>query len=209
MLVPSYKLLFIHIPRTGGTSIETRFRIDLLKIQAPQEVYGKTCPAENAIYHLNNRQHYPIRFFDHIEDIDEYFKFSFIRNPFDRLVSVYEYSVLKKRYSFTQLVMLLPILSQRNKTFSPSIYCHLTPQHKFLNSDNHKVDVIGRFENLLEDFKNIALHNNLPVKELPHFFKTDRKPYPEYYNPITRKIVQFVYRRDLRLYGYRFDKQKS
>ena len=64
------RFVFVHIPKTGGQSIEKSFQWKGLR-HRPFEYY------ENKVVNLK-----------------EYFKFTFVRNPFDRLVSSYVYIIL-------------------------------------------------------------------------------------------------------------------
>lgn len=200
MLIPSYKALFIHIPRTGGTSIEGYFRKEIIK-KRPKEIYGKNCLQEYKKYHLNGRQHFPLKYFDRYDGIDDYFKFTFVRHPFDRLVSAYEYS-FKKIYSFNffiKVILRLPVLSNG---FSASHITHLKPQHQFIGSNKLKLEFFGRFENLEADFRKIQIKMGLEPKKIPHTFKTKRKPYQDYFNKKTKSIAERVYRKDFKLFDY-------
>ena len=83
------------------------------------------------------------------------------------------------------------------------------PQYKFLcdpGSQTPKVDFIGRFECLNEDFAYVQkkLESQASLQLLN---KTDgsKKDYREFYTDATRKIVADVYREDIRIFGYDFD----
>ena len=70
MISHKHKCIFIHIPKCAGTSVEVNF----------SNKHSNHCPV--AVF----ARKYPRKF-------KNYFKFSFVRNPFDRLVSVYAYYV--------------------------------------------------------------------------------------------------------------------
>ena len=78
---------------------------------------------------------------------------------------------------------------------------HWNPQINFLPFDP---DYIGRFENLQEDLDNICNQINIPKQQLPHTNKTNHKPYREYYNDHTIKMVQEIYKGDLQKFNYDF-----
>ena len=65
---PRYRCFFIHIPRTGGNSIASTI-LDGRTAHTPYFVYQRAYP----------------------DEFDEFFKFCFVRNPWDRLVSAYFY----------------------------------------------------------------------------------------------------------------------
>ncbi len=199
MLIPSHKVLFVHIPRTGGTSIEGYFRKEIIK-KKTKELY-KNCLSGNEIFHLNGRQHYPLRYFDEYAGIKDYFKFAFIRHPLDRLVSAYEYS-FSKRYSFNFFINVILRCSVFTNNFSTSHMTHLKPQNQFTTSNKLNFDFIGRFENLETDFREIQRKLGLEPKKIPHTFKTKRRPYQDYYNKKTRAIAERKYRKDFELLGY-------
>ena len=73
----------------------------------------------------------------------------------------------------------------------------------FLHPIN-ELDFIGKFENLQEDFTQIC--DKLEIKDsmLPHKFKTDHKPYWEYYDDETREMVEKHYEVDINYFNYKF-----
>ena len=96
------KYMFIHLPKTGGTSIrKTMIHNDIFRVNTKGQCYkNKTTIADcndpkvdtniwshsslrDGVNYLKNKGYQP----------DEYFKFIFIRNPWDRMVSSYEYNI--------------------------------------------------------------------------------------------------------------------
>ena len=75
MILPDKKIIFIHIPRTGGTSVEKYFNF-------------KT----STDWKIKTAQHLTLAEYDNHYDLDKYFKFTIVRNPWDRLVSWYLWS---------------------------------------------------------------------------------------------------------------------
>ncbi len=86
-------------------------------------------------------------------------------------------------------------------TTRPHPYLH----HLFPMLDH--VQVVLRQEQLETDFN--ALLNRLGVEvpvSIPRKNLTPgKKPYTAYYNPLTRRLIEHLYRDDLALMGYRFD----
>ena len=191
-----YGCIFVHVPKTGGVSIA-------------KSLFG--CLAG---YHID------LSYYQCIFDSKEfrtYFKFAFVRNPWDRLVSAYHY--LKEGGMFASDRKW----AERNLSSYPDFekfvkgwvnrgnvytYRHFIPQHEFLRlrSGVPEVDFIGRFENLEGDFDTVKKRLGIEA-ELPaiNATRSRKKDYREYFTPEMEKIVNGVYRRDIDLFGYRFE----
>ena len=149
------KFLFIAIPKTGSTSIKRRFNI--LKDPPPEQ------------NHINLKEVLYLK-----PETKNYFKFCFVRNPYDRLVSAY-YDL---KSSPGHLQWSYPILKYKN--FSEFVvnlkrgpckkFVHLLPQNHFIKteSNNYNIDFVGRFENLENDFKEVERKLNIRHQPLPH-----------------------------------------
>lgn len=188
------KCIFVHIPKNAGTSLT------------------------NALFGHSTPGHLPLSWFQHIEPekFAAYYKFAFVRNPWDRLVSAYTYTIrkqskgaetaewiafLKSFASFEDFVLrwVNEENVERQKTF--------IPQHRFVY-DKHgmlSLDFIGRYENLRADYQQVCdtLGGGSP---LPHVNKSERIDYRDYYTPATHDIVARVYAKDIALFNYTFDK---
>jgi len=66
------------------------------------------------------------------------------------------------------------------------------------------VDFVGRFENLQKDFNHVCTVIKRPLVKLPHAQKTDHRPYQEYYDKVTKAIVEDRYACDIDTFGYCF-----
>lgn len=205
---PSKNFIFIHITKTAGSSFNDFFKKHLgehdylFNGSVNHEVNYFVGFAQNqAMEHLNIHQFYKIL---GKEKFNQCFKFSFIRNPFDRLVSTYHWNKINpfvskdyqnyfKQCSFEQYVL-------EDKVQFPS------PQHYWICDKNKKllVNYIGRYENLIEDFKKICQQFSLPFDSLPHTYKTEREAYQDYYTPAIINKVQQFYKDDLELFDYKF-----
>ena len=189
------KAIFIHIPKTAGNSIAHSIF---------KEEFG--------FAHTKIRT-YRILFTD--DEFNQFFKFCFVRNPFDRLVSAYFYlrsggltkqdkqwfqNNIAKYESFQEFVKRW--LTKKN-IYS---YYHFIPQSDFI-CINGKVlaDFIGRYENILEDHDRIC--DILGVEgELAkvNVTGTRARDYRSYYDDETVDIVAQVYEEDIRRFGYGF-----
>lgn len=193
MIDDKHKFIFIHIPKTGGTSILNFFKSDDM----------------NSV-----SSHW--RKYDASEYTD-YFKFTFVRNPYDKFVSEYEWRNKQKHYhrrhydiqgniSFKECCNKL-LQGKLDSMYPQMEKIHLWSQHKLLEHALDSCDdlnYIGRFENLQEDFNIICAKIGIPHRKLPHINKSKRKHYTEYYDDETRQIITDIYAKDIKYFKYKF-----
>jgi len=185
-----HKFIFIHIPKTGGLSLKTEF---LDRQNLPNEVYGRH--KRPASYYKNNKNH---------------FKFTFVRNPWDRFVSCYFYfkkygrrrgfdkltgEIINRYSNFNEFCLGLNEALPNIKSW------HFKQMSFWIDSP---IDFIGRFENFQEDFNTICDKIGIPQRALPHKNKSKHKHYTEYYDDETREIVAEKYAQDIEYFGYKF-----
>ena len=180
MISHKYKCIFLHIPKSAGTSIERFLRE--IDPQIPQKVLRK-------------------RGFSHfLNDHPDYYVFSFVRNPYDRFVSAWKWGELKfskegnlsfykkeRSVSFKEYVLLTADLDYRKDNqnlWSEYDEYHTLPQFEFfpnLNGGHYftdkispafTCDFIGRFENLHEDFNTVCSSIGIKQFKLPHAYKS-------------------------------------
>jgi hypothetical protein len=148
------------------------------------------------------------------------FKFTFVRNPWDRMVSLYVYFTtwapprkgkpLSERWigripSFHEFVMEFDSICKTRE----DIKNHAIPQTQFAFYKNHRyVNFIGKFESLKKDFKFIQGALNLVEDELPHRMVTERSHYSMYYEREMKEKVEELYKEDIEVFGYKYYKSK-
>ena len=195
-------ILFIHIPKTGGTSIET-WMSDI----APLKFHSVRIPS-----HLKSTpQHLPFReirslfgdsYFDHI--------FTIVRNPYDRFISEYKFQSKKGRNQ--RLTQFTPTFSEwairQLEAFRKNPFHggnHFRPQSSFLDFGIK----IYKFEEGIETIiSDAATKFNLPhPKTIPHKLKSDPIPAPELSLDVLTEINQ-VYKQDFEMLGYNFRQAK-
>jgi hypothetical protein len=152
------------------------------------------------------------------EDLNRFFKFAFVRNPWDRALSVYKFFYITpeentKRPKFKDMMARRRerVFGKRHLTFEEFIYRlphskdhHVAPCSDFI-PENVSMDYIGRVENLSEDL--IIILNKIDKLEKYDFdYKIYKKNnYIKYYNNINMiDIVSKVYKKDINHFGYKF-----
>lgn len=228
MISDKYECIFVHVPKTAGQSIEKIF-LDLhhlsWKTRAPLLLRYNDDPEKGPerLAHLKAAQYVQLGYATP-EKFSSYFKFSFVRNPWDRLVSEYRYLELEGRVAFSSFVERS---FARTDAYSNAAL-HIEPQTRYLCDDrgNFLVDFIGRFENLEADFAYVARKLELGEAKLAHRNvsresrwgalyrrlagrapKQDRKrPYQDYYgeSELRERVTEF-YADDVERFGYKFD----
>ena len=152
---------------------------------------------------------------------DAYYKFAFVRNPWDRLVSWYamitqQADRVRDKHELNDLWRYVLESSHSFETFLEVCTdeiddidgrkSFLYNQLDYVTNQEGEVivDFIGRFENLTHDAK--ILFNKLGLKDIsmPHHNASMRKAYQEYYNHRTQKIVAERYARDIEFFRYSF-----
>lgn len=189
------KCIFVHIPKCAGKSVS-------------DALFGKFTG------HFFLRQYQLIY---STQEYADYYKFTFVRNPWDRVVSAYEFLKAgglnnKDRMWAEQNLssyedfnsFCLGWLNRENARTSQFFH----PQYEFICLGNCRtpgVDFVGYFENLRADFDHVSRRLGLSAS-LPHVNRSKRKvDFREYYTPVTRQIVADVYREDIEILGYDFD----
>ena len=207
MISHKHRCIFVHIPRTGGTSIE-----DIIWPGARTETelwMGFVEPMRNryqtgGLQHLLARQ---IRTDVGAETFDAYFKFSVVRNPWDKVIS--QYSFMRQRPDLRAYVGLeddAP-LAKYLERIAEVEHVHWMPQVSFIQDTEglEIVDLIGRFEALGPEMRKVLARIDINCALLPHMKASEReREYRCYFNTETRLAVARMYAADIEHFGYIF-----
>lgn len=186
--------IFIHIPKCAGISIN-------------RALYGNLAGGHTTLDQYINI--FPPNMFI------SYFKFTFVRNPWDRLVS--SYTFLKNgglnsndAKFFNRELSAFSDFDEfvRHWLTSDNIlkYHHFIPQYKFIVDRYNKfsVDYIGYFENIEQDFDYIKKIVGVD-QQLEKVNSINRNYYQDFYTADTIKIVAEIYKTDINIFDYKFD----
>ena len=191
------EILFLHIPRTGGTILEKR-----LKNKYKMKLFGRDQGLGLS------KQHYTANeLISKNIDINKLFSFTFVRNPFDRILSTYLNGIINHTKSFDDYIDTIKNVVE-NKLYykiwkiNTSDISHYKPQVELL--ENLNPDFIGRFENYENDIKILSkMHPKLNCLCELNIKKRDID-YRKYYNERNRNIIEELYKDDLKKFNYEF-----
>jgi len=202
MISYKHKFIFLHIPKCGGSSLNS--------------ILSEYSPRGRNIHHLLGHpglNGYLSHLREHNLKAADYTIFSFVRNPYSRLVSAY-FFLKEGGHAGPAGRRLAEVLNLKELSFREFVKKHIsgkelghqwTPFFIFVNDKNIKsIDFIGRFENLQEDFNIVCDKIGIPQQQVPHYRQTKHKHYTEYYDDETRKIVAEMYGKDIQYFGYKF-----
>ena len=177
-----YGFIYTHIPKTGGTSLFSRRSSLRNELDSVRFAHG----------HL--------RLVWLKVDISKYYKFTIVRNPWDRIVSLW---LTRQSLNLTFGDYIFRILNR-----SESTYFNATQSYWVSDDEgNLLIDKFYRYEEYEESVKDIYKRfMNIDIKQVPHLRKTKRmRNYRIYYSdPFQIEAVRRFYKRDIENFGYKF-----
>jgi Sulfotransferase family len=197
------RFLFVHIPKTAGNSIQSVLRdysedqlIALRMEQDGIERFGLRNPKYRIKKHSTLRE-YREALSD--EQFRNLYKFTCVRNPWDRMVSYY--------FTPTQ-----NLETWSRKKFRGIISKALSvPDYLRLDDDEQdpfaNIDYIMRFENLTDDFRMVCGRLHISPPPLPQLNRSTRTHYSKYYDGELRELVRARFAAEIERFGYTFEEQ--
>ncbi|GAB4526702.1 MAG: sulfotransferase family 2 domain-containing protein [Anaerolineales bacterium] len=219
MISHTYHCVFIHIPKTAGSSIEHKLGADITTRRNRQdhrsvrhiEPLGPNGYREllragdwDTLY---RRLKYALQAKSYLTpaQYQTYFKFTFVRNPWARVHSWYK-NVLKDPLHQRELGVPpncpFPVFVEKY------LDCWaLQPQLTWLYNHQYQItlDFIGRFENLDADFAIVAQRIGLKDAALPHLVRSGGRSYRQAYDDRSRDRVAQRYAEEIARFGYTFE----
>jgi len=205
-----HRFIFIKINKTGGSSIQRSL--------------------ETVVHDMDEKGHRILTDYD--VPLDEFFKFSFVRNPWDKMVSFYAYhkkrgfDLLPRRRgdapqgnisgspgtgqaerSFREFLLEdLQTIRFRNSQGASSRQLRTSNQLDWLVDHQGRVamDFIGRFESLQQDFDTVRRRLGFPSLQLRQVNASKHGHYTTYYDDETCRAVEQAFQKDISYFGYRF-----
>jgi hypothetical protein len=192
-LAPNRSLgaLFVHIPKCGGTSVENQIGIFHGHRSA---VYFRA--ADRALF-------------------ARVFKFTLVRNPYDRLVSGFHYlkhhtiGLLDREWAARTLGGIgdfrefAEALEDRAFARRVTAWKHFVPQWYFVcdGGGAPMVDLVGRIEDFDGFAAEVGRRSAVRLQNEVHRASA-RRPWQDYYTPRAKAAVAALYREDFRAFGY-------
>jgi Sulfotransferase family len=205
------RCIFVHIPKCAGIGVT-------------EALFAGVHPDRHFTL-----SHYKLAFSR--DEFESFFKFTFVRNPWDRLVSAYYYlkgggrgrpidqaladRLIKPHASFRDFVLNFVTEENVERAYRlPGLADmqvrehHFRPQYSFVcfgRSGAPQVNFIGRFERLEEDFQEVCARLGRTAT-LRSSNRSKRRPsdYRDAYDAEMVARVEKAYRRDIELFGYEF-----
>lgn len=198
-------VIFIHIPKNAGSSIS--------------EAFG--------FKHVNHSTYLQLEAVVGESDIRDFYTFTFVRNPYDRFISLYHYARLTESKYHSSInpdkamygkhldydllkdadVKDCAIYLIEGKLKHDNSWLHWQPQVNWLKDKNGEIliDFVGRYENLEVDYHKIAKRLGIDA-ELKHHNKSrnNHSSYRDLFDKDTKKIIEEYYEEDLNAFNYDF-----
>lgn len=199
--------IFLWIPKTAGTSVfaalESGARFTKLKrIREVETLFNHS--GRVTFGHINCRMLVDkgvvdASYFDHA------FKFAFVRDPYARAVSLYQYLKKEKRLpALTTFLQFCQILENGRVEpiglYNSSGLSQCNPQVRWL--EGLALDFLGRYEELDSDFNYLAGKFDLAVSQVPHLNSSTTTDAAALYCPESKRIVEAFYAEDYAAFDY-------
>lgn len=208
LISDSHKFIFLRMRKVASTSMQAILRP--LCIPVPEGGLARIksrARLEWDYHHYVPRAHEKILTVKRrmpAKKFESYFKFAFVRNPWERLVSEYEFILSRPEHGRYKRVSGL-------KGFNEFIHMQIPrPDAYQLNllSDRKGallMDFVGHLENLDRDWQSVCEQIGIAHQALPHKNVTKRKPYQAYFDQQSIQLVAKHWAREIELFGYDFE----
>jgi hypothetical protein len=208
MISHPHQCIFIHIPKTAGNSVNRAFGVPW---QNHKDLTRYARELSSSVF-------------------NSYYKFAIIRNPWERLLSDYNYQKKKSRpassklalfdgkggkrdfRSWVSVVLADPFRYDQESwgaEASPQIH-RWSPQLDWITVDGRiAVDRVVRWERLSLELPAIIRANGGAAERLTCRNRRFHLHYSRYYDAATRALVQQYYAKDIETFEFRFEPRQS
>jgi hypothetical protein len=205
LISESKSFLFVHVQKTAGTSLA-----DILAPHALQPMDGRLNKLASDLglvrdwrkFHF--RKHANLRKAQSVLPASVYdgmFKFAFVRNPWERLVSWYQYVQKTPAHEDCRPGEAFADFARRFLDKPRRAQWWMIEDR----SGGMGLDFVGRFENLNEDIAQICSRIGITPQALPHRNKMASKDYRTFYDQALARAVEKTWAREIDAFGYCFD----
>ena len=201
-----HRFIFFAVPKTATHTIRQALRTHMGDDDwEQQQLFGQqSMPIPDIARighgHISARR---IREYLEHETWQNYFKFGFVRNPFDRFVSTC-FFLHRNNPAFRDRPVANMKQALKNRSFRQRVL--VRPQSLQLIDENHELalDHVGRYESLQTSYDEICRQIGIETEELGHKNASERGSCAAYYDDELRQAVAEFYADDLRLFDYQF-----
>ncbi|MGB9474120.1 MAG: sulfotransferase family 2 domain-containing protein [Candidatus Udaeobacter sp.] len=197
------RFLFVHIPKTAGNSIQSVLRDysedELVALRSEQdgvERFGLRNPKYKIKKHSTLAE-YRVALGE--TQFSNLYKFTCVRNPWDRMVSYYftptQNTAAWNRKKFRTIIV---------KALSAAEYLGLNQDKE---DPFQNVNYIMRFENLVDDFRIVCRTLDISPATLPQYNRSNREHYSSYYDDELRELVRARFAAEIERFGYTFERR--
>lgn len=222
-----YRAIYIAVPKVANTSVKAA-----LSTLLPPDITPETAGAlsTRALYGRNRDTLFRrnIRLYKHqIPRYSDYFVFTFVRDPWERLISCYRDKIERgsvmedgQRTDPSTRRLYLGREFERDMSFEEFVYKvaripdrranrHFRSQYTFVMDRRGRLlpDFVGRFENLSGDFDAVMGRIGANHVSLPHVRRSSGEDHSRYYTAELARIVADRYARDVEVFGYSFPEE--
>ncbi len=221
MISHEHRCIFIHIPKCGGTSIEESLGYHRLGLRRGGQDHRRLASMQRAIWPPSFGVYHPAEFVRFVKQrrfaasrghaiaskpqYENYFKFTVVRNPWDRAYSWYRNVVRDPLHRRAFRV-------SDDCSFEDFMHDHLgcwalDPQMDWLTDRDGtvRVDYVGRFENLNDSYNEARAQIGLEPIVLNKLLHSDKKHYRHAYTNALREQVAEKYAEEIERFSYSFD----
>ncbi len=205
MLSTKHRFLFVHIPKTGGNSVQS-----VLEPYSDDSIV-KATPYQDGINRFEVRSaRYRTAKHSTIADyrreygeamLGQLFKFCCVRNPWERALSDYfsphRGPVMWDKQRFIQFVPAKVKFVKHFLTANTNETCDLSKALK-------NIDFVMRFERLQTDFDAVCDKLAISRVALPHYNASGKAAFRDYYDEETIELVAKRFHEEIECFGYTF-----
>lgn len=201
-----HRFIFFAVPKTATHTIREALRPHLgADDWEQQQLFAQQALPIPAIARIGHGHISARRIRPHLDDDvwHSYFKFGFVRNPFDRFVSIC-FFLHRDNPQFRENPGFYMKQALKNGRFRRRIL--VRPQALQLTNTEGALalDYVGRYESLQTSYDEICRQLGLPTETLGHANPSRHSDCTDYYDSELRQCVAELYADDLRVFGYEF-----